>query len=239
MQPTYRPAGDTGLVVEFEERIDPAILERVRALDNRIAEAGIPGVVETVPTYRSILVLLDPLRTRPDEVEAAVRALDSGTMQAAHAGHRVWRIPVAYGGAFGADFDEVAERTGLSGEALRDLHSGAEYTVYMIGFAPGFAYLGGLPDRLHLSRRASPRTKVPAGAVAIGGQQAAVFSVEMPSGWHLLGRTPVRAFAPERADPFLFRQGDRIRFAPIEAETFHALADREARGEAVADLLAP
>jgi 5-oxoprolinase (ATP-hydrolysing) subunit B len=236
LPPRFRSAGDSGLVVAFEERIGPDVLARVVALDAAVRTCDVAGIVETVPTYRALLILLDPLVTDAPTVEAAVRRLmaDLPAAPTNLPNGRLWHVPVCYGGPNGADFDAVAARVGLSAEGLRDLHAGAEYTVYMIGFAPGFAYLGGLPDRLHLSRRDDPRLKVPAGSVAIGGQQAAVFSVEMPSGWHLLGRTPERAFAPDRRDPFLFAQGDRIRFAPIDDATFDALAARAASGEIVA-----
>lgn len=234
-RPTVGPAGDGAVVVAFEERIAPEILARVAALDAAVRAAGLPGVAETVPTYRSLLILLDPLVTDPDTVAAAVEGLLDGTgaAPAMPAGRR-WRVPVLYGGPHGADLEDVAARAGTTASAAASLHAGAEYLVYMIGFAPGFAYLGGLPPALHLSRRDDPRPRVPAGSVAIGGQQSAVFSVEMPSGWHLIGRTPERAFAPERAEPFLFAQGDRIRFEPIDTPTFDALAARAATGEIVA-----
>lgn len=234
--PRIRPAGDAALVVAFEERIAPDVLARVAALDGAVRDAAIPGVTETVPTYRSLLLLLDPLVTDPDTVAAAVEALLGGerTRTPAMPSGRRWRVPVRYGGAHGVDLDAVAARIGLDADAVRTLHAGAEYLVYMIGFAPGFAYLGGLPEALHLSRRDDPRARVPAGSVAIGGQQSAIFSVGMPSGWHLLGRTPERAFAPERGDPVLFAQGDRIRFEPIDDATFEALSARAATGEVVA-----
>lgn len=234
--PRIRDAGDGAVVVEFEERIDPAVLARVAALDTAVRAAAIPGVTETVPTYRSLLILLDPLLGDPRTVADAVRNLlgraTAGPTPVADG--RRWRVPVRYGGAHGVDLEAVADRTGLTADEVRSLHAGADYLVYMIGFAPGFAYLGGLPDRLHLSRRDDPRPKVPAGTVAIGGQQAAIFSVEMPSGWHLIGRTPERAFAPERTTPFLFAQGDRIRFEPVDDATYDALALRAAAGEVVA-----
>lgn len=236
LSPTIRPAGDGAVVVAFEERIAPEVLARVAALDRAVLAAAIPGVRETVPTYRSLLVLLDPLVTDGDTVAAAIEGLlhAAGTDAPTMPPGRLWRVPVCYGGAHGVDLDAVGARTGLGADAVRALHAGADYLVYMIGFAPGFAYLGGLPDALHLSRRDDPRPRVPAGSIAIGGRQSAIFSVAMPSGWHLLGRTPERAFAPERPDPFLFAQGDRIRFEPIDAATYEALAARTASGEVVA-----
>src|SRR3546814_3176463 len=121
----------------------------------------------------------------------------------------LWRIPVAYGGAYGMDLEHIAERHGLTPERVVDLHGAAEYRVYMIGFAPGFSYLGGLDERLHTPRRTEPRLRTPAGSVSIGGMPAAVSSVEVPSGWHMPGRTPVRTFDLRRDQPSLFAVGDR------------------------------
>jgi KipI family sensor histidine kinase inhibitor len=235
VQPRIRPAGDGGLAVEFEERIDPAVLARVVALDRAIAAAAPRGVTETVPAYRTLLVLFDPLVADPDETARAVAGIARGLPDApALPPGRRWTLPVAYGGAHGEDLAAAAAALGLAEEEVVRLHAGAEYLVFMIGFSPGYAYLGPLDPRLHLPRRPEPRARVPAGSVAVGGQQTAVFSMAMPSGWSMLGRTPVRTFAPGRAEPFLFAQGDRVRFEPVGAAEFDALAARADAGEIVA-----
>jgi KipI family sensor histidine kinase inhibitor len=148
---------------------------------------------------------------------------------------RRWTLPVAYGGAHGLDLEDVARAHGLTTDEVIALHSGAEYRVYMIGFSPGLAYLGGLPEPLHTPRRTSPRLRVPASSVSIGGIQAAVFSVEIPSGWHLLGRTPERMFDLRRTQPFLLGAGDRVRFRPISPAEYERLAALAERGEIVAE----
>jgi KipI family sensor histidine kinase inhibitor len=220
-------AGDTALTVEFGDAIDPAINARVLALDRALEGAALPGMVERVPTYRSLQIHYDPDLLPTRDLVAAVERLASGLASDAPAGRR-WTVPVAYGGDLGIDLDAVAERTGLSAEQVVARHLAGDYRVYMIGFQPGFTYLGGLDDRLHLPRRDSPRLKTPAGTISIGGIQAAVASIEAPSGWHLLGRTPVRAFDPARAAPFLFATGDRIRFERIDPAGFASLSRRVA-----------
>lgn len=231
--PRFLPAGDGAVVVEFGSTVDEALSDRVMALDARIAEAGIAGVVETVPTYRSLLVTYDPLQIRARQLIPRLADLAMDAREAAVVG-RQWVIPVCYGGDHGEDLEWVAKVHGMTPDDVIALYAGAIYRVYMIGFTPGFAYLGGLPQILHTPRRETPRTLVPAGSVAIGGQQAAVFSVAAPSGWHMLGRTPVRTFDLRRDDPFLIAPGDRIRFSPVAAAEFDALAARAEAGDTVA-----
>lgn len=220
-------AGDTALTIELGNTIDPAINARVIALDRALAEAALPGIVETVPTYRSLQVHYDPDVLAADVLMAAATRLAASLSDELQPSRR-WTVPVAYGGEHGIDLEAVAARVGLTADRVVDLHLAGDYRVYMIGFQPGFAYLGGLDSRLHLPRRETPRLKTPAGTISIGGIQAAVASIEAPSGWHLLGRTPVRAFDATRSDPFLFRAGDRIRFQRIADTEFAALALRVA-----------
>jgi KipI family sensor histidine kinase inhibitor len=232
--PRFLPAGDGGLVVELGNAIEERINGRVVALDRRIAAARIDGVLETVPTYRSVLVLYDPLRIRARQLAARVSELIAHDETAA-AEPRRWVFPVAYGGEYGVDLDFVARTHDLTTEEVVRLHSQAEYRVYMIGFAPGFCYLGGLPPVLATPRRADPRPRTPAGSVSLGGIQAAIHSIEAPSGWHMLGRTAARLFDLRREPPFLLNVGDRVRFravAPRELERLDALAEK---GEIVAE----
>src|SRR5712692_4553093 len=208
-------AGDCGIVVEFGSVVDERINRVVVALDARIGDAAIPGVVETIPTYRSLLVLFDPLVVGRRELAAKLARLTAGLRPEDEKIARRWWIPVGYGNRLGEDLDHVAALHGLAADEVVRLHSAAEYRVYMIGFAPGFAYLGGLPEPLHTPRRPDPRPRTPAGSVSIGGVQAAVSSVEIPSGWHMLGQTPLQTFDLRRADPFLLKPGDRVRFRPV------------------------
>lgn len=232
--PRFLPAGDGGLVVELGNSIDEAINTRVVALDRRVNEAAIDGVLETVPTYRSLLVLYDPLSIRARALCGRIAELIAHEDSAPVAPRR-WSVPAAYGGEFGMDLDFVARTHGLSTEEVVRLHSGAEYRVYMIGFAPGFCYLGGLPPALATPRRTDPRPRTPAGSVSLGGIQAAIHSIEAPSGWHMLGRTPVRLFALGRQPPFLLQVGDLVRFAPIQPRELARLSALAGRGEIVAE----
>lgn len=234
--PRFLPAGDLAVVVEFGDAIDPAINAAVIALDAAIAANPPAGVIETVPTYRSLLVQYEPRDISFEDLVATLRDLLRASARRRRPSSRCWTVPVAYGGAFGEDLDEVARRCGMEPERVIEAHLAAEYQVYMIGFAPGFAYLGGLPQALHLPRRENPRPRIPEGSVIIGAQQAAIAATAIPSGWHLLGRTPARGFDLGRHDPFLFRPGDRIRFRRIDAAEFASLTLHARESQPVAVL---
>lgn len=224
---------DTALTVELGDDIDRDVNAAVLALERRVLSARLPGVVETVPTYRSLTLHIDPAVADPGELGPAVLRLATGEPPLPPP-CRGWRVPVVYGGAHGIDLDAVAGRHGMSPAEVVARHCASEYRVFMVGFLPGYAYLGGLDPRLALSRRPSPRPSTPAGTISIGGRQALVASVAAPSGWHLLGRTPVRSFMPGRDPVFLFEPGDAIRFEPIPASEWDDLDRAAAAGETVA-----
>jgi KipI family sensor histidine kinase inhibitor len=234
--PRVLDAGEAALVVEFADRIDPAANARVMALDAAVTALALPGVVECVPTYRSLMVHLDPLSADADALRTTLLRLAEAAEPVARPARR-WRVPVVYGGAFGMDLDDLAARHGLDPAALVAAHAAADYTVAMIGFMPGFAYLAGLDPALATPRRAEPRPRIPAGSVSIGGAQGAIGSLEAPSGWHLLGRTPMRVFMSERDPVFLFAPGDLIRFAPVPEADWPALDAAATAGEPVAEPL--
>lgn len=237
--PRLLDAGDCGLVVEFGDTIDEAINARVLRLDAAFAQARLDGVRETVPTYRSLLILFDPQRLRRRTLHQAVLSmLPHLDADGPASSTRHWHIPVLYGGASGEDLETVAALHGLTTDEVARLHAGADYRVYMIGFMPGFAYLGGLPEAIHTSRRTTPRQKTPPRSISIGGKQAAVSPpIEVPSGWHLLGRTPVRVYDPRRAEqPFLLKSGDRVRFERIGQREYDRLCRAAEAGEIVAEL---
>lgn len=227
---TLLPAGDAALVAELGDAIDPDLNDAVQALDAALAAAAPAGLVETVPTYRSLLVHYDPCLTDAETLGALLRDLARGLDQAARAAGRRWFLPVCFGGDLGEDLGFVAERTGRTVDEVAALHCAADYRVYMLGFSPGFAYLGGLPAELHLPRRENPRLSTPAGSIMQGGAQAAVSPMVMPSGWHLLGQTPVRTFDLRRDRPFLLAPGDRLRFQAIDRDLFAALSARAEAG---------
>lgn len=236
--PRLLPQGDTAFTIEFGETIDADLNASVLALDARVGQAGLTGIVETVPTYRSLTVHIDPIAAHPAELGRALLALAKATLKPVKPG-RTWRIPVVYGGEFGIDLENVAAHHGLEPDEVIARHSAPEYRVAMLGFLPGYAYLSGLDPSLALSRRPSPRPTTPSGTISIGGAQALVASIAAPSGWHLLGRTPVRSFVPGRDPVFLFEPGDSVRFVPIEARRWAALERAAEAGERVAELIEP
>jgi 5-oxoprolinase (ATP-hydrolysing) subunit B len=236
--PRLIPAGDTALVVELGDEVSLAVNARVRALDRLVAASSIPGVVETLPTNRSLLVLYEPLAIDHRELCRAMAALlEQVPPEPREAGGRCWTLPVAYGGAYGIDLARVAARLRLAEEELIERHAVREYRVFMIGFQPGFSYLGELDAALAVSRLDEPRGEVPAGTVSIAGVQTVINSVAAPSGWNLIGRTPVRLFELRRSAPFLLAPGDRVRFRPVPHDTWAALDARAAAGDTVAELL--
>jgi KipI family sensor histidine kinase inhibitor len=225
----FLAAGDTALVVEFGDQVDRVISDRVIGLADAVGAQAIPGVVELVPTFRSLMVHYDPLRISYADLEAAIAPLLDGIGAVRHHGRR-FTLPVAYGGAFGPDLEEVAERTGMSSEDVIRLHTSVAYHVYAIGFLPGYSYMGDGPAELSLPRRESPRLRVPMGSVSIAFRQVGIYSLESPGGWNLLGRTPVRLFDTRRQTPVLFAPGDEVRLEPISPDRFHQLAVEAAAG---------
>jgi KipI family sensor histidine kinase inhibitor len=217
-------AGEAALLVELGDTIDPDLNEAVHRLDAAINRAAPDGLIETVPTYRSILVSFDPTRTTAAALSSEISALGARGGEAVAVKRRRWFVPVCFGGEYGEDLAAVAERAGLSPDAVVDLHCAADYRVYMLGFSPGFAYLGGLPEALHQPRRENPRSVTPAGSFMQGGSQAALSPVAMPSGWHLIGRTPLRLFDPGRSQPFLLAPGDRVRMIAINGKDYGHMA---------------
>lgn len=228
--PRYLAVGDCALSVEFGDGVDPATNARVLALDAVLGGDLPEGVIELVPTYRALMIHFDPLVTSLAVLRDKVERMLATTISDAGPG-RLWRVPVGYGGELGIDLADLAKRHGMTEDEVVSIHSSATYRVYMIGFAPGFSYLGGLPEELHTPRRTEPRLVTPAGTVSIGGAQSAVTSVAVPSGWHLIGQTPLRTFDPKRIPVFLFDPGDRVCFEPISHADFMTLSDRIARGE--------
>lgn len=217
------PIADHALYVDFGEVIDAAVNQRVTALAQRVAAADIAGVTSLIPTYRGLTVGYDCTCIRQAALRVQLEHLLAQPDTAA-ARVRCWELPVSYGGAHGIDLEWLAGQHQLDPHELISRHSAVSYRVYMIGFMPGFAYLGGLDQRLHTLRRETPRLQTPPGSVSIGGMQTAVSSVAAPSGWHLVGRTPARSFVPSREQPFLFQAGDEIRFMPIGTDEFDSLA---------------
>jgi inhibitor of KinA len=216
-------AGDSAVTVEFEERIDPAVNARAVALADALRGAELAGVRDVVPTFRSVTIFFDPLRTDYDVLLARLERHASVDAPAIAEDSDPIRIPVCYGGDFGPDLGHVAAFGQVDeAEAVR-LHTATTYRVFMLGFVPGFAYMGLVDARIAALRHATPRMRVPRGSVGIAGLQTAIYPMDTPGGWQLVGRTPVRAFDPRRADPFLIRAGDAVRFYAIDRTEFDRL----------------
>jgi KipI family sensor histidine kinase inhibitor len=228
--PRFLPAGETALVIEFGTTIDPLLNDRVRALDRALTARPIEGIVETVPTYRSLMIHFDPRLLSTAALIERIGRLDPEPDEEAPARH--WLIPICYEAPHAEDLGEVAAALGLSPERVAALHAGATYRVYMYGFAPGYVFLGGLPAELAISRRPVPRPPVAPGAVLIAGGQALIASIAMPTGWYDIGRTPAALFDPQRRPAFLIEIGDMVTFEPIDAASFAAL--QQAAGQPVA-----
>jgi inhibitor of KinA len=222
MMVRFLSAGDRALVVEFGNRIERALSDDVLRLDASLRSSGLPGVVETVPTFRSLMVHYDPVATTRADLEHAITSL-LDRLPDLRATATLWRVPVCYEGSFAPDLGEVANRTGLAPSEVVALHSGIPYHVYMLGFLPGFPYMGDLPHELALSRRADPRLRVPAGSVSIATTLTAIYPYESPGGWHLIGVTPIRLFDPARSRPALLAPGDRVLFEPVDMSTFSSI----------------
>jgi len=222
--PRVLAAGDAALTVEFGDTIDPVIHDRVLAFAQSVDGLSLDGLIETVPTYRSATVYFDPVILNANPLAERLKALAEALQPATSRPPRTVQIPVLYGGEFGPDLPGVASFAKLSADQTIALHASVEYRVYMLGFSPGFPYLGRVPDPLAMPRLATPRAKVPAGSVGIAGSQTGIYPLESPGGWRLIGRMPLRLYDQTRPNPFLLEPGDRVRFVIIDRTEFDRLA---------------
>lgn len=248
-QPRFLPAGDRGIVVEFGDEISEEVNAAVRRFVAAAREAALTGVEEVVPTYRSAAVYFDPLRVGRDQLVAELRSCLRGAARVPLPAGRTVVVPTVYGGEWGPDLEDVARHAGITPAEVVEIHSSASYPVYMLGFMPGFPYLGGLSPRIACPRLANPRQKIPAGSVGIAGNQTGIYPQDSPGGWRIIGRTPLRLYDPWRDPPSLCMAGDRLRFRPIdqreyeairaavEAGTYQPEVEMPAAGRAVSSLL--
>lgn len=228
-------AGDAAFTVEFGDRVDPALLGAVNALDAAVAReqaAGrLPGLIETMPTFRSLTLFFDPLLTSRAALLQVLEPLFGGDATVPALAGRLWRLPACYDEQAGPDLAAVARIIGSTVEEVVALHSGAEVLVYMLGFLPGFPFMGDLPQRLRVPRLTEPRLRVPGGSVAIADGLTAIYPWESPGGWHLLARCPVPLFDAHRDSPSLLAPGDRVRFQPVPMAEFRRLEAALKAGE--------
>ena len=226
-----RPAGDASLLIEFGQEISPEINAKITATVQLMKEQHIEGVVDIIPAFCSLLINYDPRVLSYDELSKRMKRLLNIEIKAGETGRRVFEIPVCYGGQYGPDLANIAEHAGLTEEEVIEIHSSRDYLIYMLGFLPGFCYLGGLDERIHTPRLANPRLKINAGSVGIGGSQTGIYPLDSPGGWQLMGMTPVKTYDPDREVPILLSAGDFIRFIPVDEEEYLRIKELVERDE--------
>lgn len=222
--------GDTSVSVEFGNEISEEINKKIRAFNIALAKYPIPGIVETVPTYRSLMIHYDPRVVLYEDMVRQLKTLMSKVAHVQIPPSDVIEIPVLYGGEAGPDLGTVAEHCRLFEYEVIQIHTSVDYLIHMLGFTPGFPYLGGMDERIAAPRLKQPRVKIPAGSVGIAGIQTGIYPVDSPGGWQLIGRTPLRLYAPNRAEPVLCKAGEYIRFRSITQAEFDIIAAQEAAG---------
>ena len=222
-RPKFLDAGDAATVVELGDEICPEVNRRVHDLARAIEDRHVFGIVDLVPTYRSLLINYDPMRTTIVELERAIAAIDAGLVDLNRPPAKIVEIPTAYGGEFGPDLAFVAEHAQLPVDEVIRIHSDADYLVYMMGFTAGFPYLGGMSLRIAAPRLKTPRTKIPAGSVGIAQQQTGIYPADSPGGWQIIGRSPVRIFDPAWDPPVAVEAGHFIRFVPVSEDAYRSI----------------
>jgi KipI family sensor histidine kinase inhibitor len=230
LKPDFFDCAESALLVDFGRDYRKDLTLSILRMSELIEASMLPGFKECMPALSSLTVLYDPLELSKQRLIQEVERLCEASDDAAPRAARSWRIPVAYGGEFGPDLEEIARTAGLSEEETVAHHAGQTYDVYMLGFLPGFAYLGDLPEKLRLPRRATPRTRVPAGSVAIAAEMTAIYPFESPGGWRLIGRTPFPAWDMAREEQPRLRPGDSVRFYAASAAEVEAFALAIAKG---------
>ena len=223
LNPKFFPSGDSGLLINLDEEIDPSISREIYLLADSILREKIGGVSDIVPGYCSLLILYDPLRNDYRNLVSRVKRLMMNLGESGSSATRRVEIPTCYGGDYGPDLLDVAALHGLSGDEVIRIHSSIDYFVYFIGFCPGFPYMGKVPSSIATPRLAKPRVRVPAGSVGIAGNQTGIYPIETPGGWRLIGRTPLKLFDPNLHPPNLLWPGDTVRFVPISPFEFQTI----------------
>ena len=226
------PFGSTALLVNFEQKIDPLINAQVLALQKVLEESSPPGLSHCIPAYCSLTIVYDPAHQSFEKLKERVLQLSKTLpVESFSSGRRQLNIPVCYEEDYALDLEEVSQQTGLSISEIIHHHSSIPFQVYMLGFLPGFAYLGKLPEMLSCTRKASPRLRVPARSVGLAGLQTGIYPSEGPGGWQIIGQTPVNVFSEQEAQPFLFQAGDQVYFHPISTSVFHDIRTAVEAGE--------
>lgn len=222
---TYKiiPVGDMGVSIQFEQVISESVNDRVIELSARVREELKAGIIGMVPSYCSLLIYYEPNEIAYQEILTTLKKLLNEKTAAGTSQAKVIHIPVCYDASFGPDLNFVASKNNLSESEVIKIHSNSYYRIYMLGFTPGFPYLGGMDKKIATPRLAAPRTKIPAGSVGIAGEQTGIYPLESPGGWRLIGRTPVKLYNPDSMSPFLLRAGDYIKFEPIDQSVYETI----------------
>lgn len=219
------------MTVEFGRTVDPKINDQVHALAAKLRKENVPGIRELVPAFRSLTIYYDPLKTSFQAVRQNILSYGDISQEGGTVKKRIWKIPCCYGARFGCDLADMEAYTGLDRDEIIAIHSSVDYRIYMMGFLPGFVYLGGLDKRIEMPRLKTPRVKILPGAVGIGGRQTGVYPVASPGGWRLLGGTPVEFYDPGRKEPVLCKAGEYIRFVPITINDYYDIRRMVSKGE--------
>lgn len=225
-------SSDRSVCVEFGNEISEELNQQVNAYAQAVTEAAIPGIVELVPTYRSLCVHYEPELIDYSHLYSRLKRLLGQLTHVTQAPQEEIHIPVLYGGDFGPDLPHVAALHGLAEEEVIRLHCAPSYLIYMMGFLPGFCYLGGLDERIATPRLQTPRSSIPAGSVGIAGSQTGIYPLDSPGGWQLIGRTPLKLYDPHRSQPILLRSGMRLKYDPIDRQEFDRIWALEHPAEA-------
>ncbi|WLR54188.1 5-oxoprolinase subunit PxpB [Mesobacillus subterraneus] len=220
MEYAISPLGDLAVVLSFGNEINEKTNGRIQLFVSKLEKEKIKGIVEWVPAYTSLTIYYQPDVIAYDDLKAELERVNLSPVKSKTDRPLVYEIPVCYGGEWGQDLAYVADYHGLDEQEVINLHANREYLIYMMGFMPGFPYLGGLPETLAVPRLDQPRQNVMPGAVGIGGNQTGIYPADVPSGWRIIGTTPVTLFSPEKEEPFFFSSGHYIKFVPISEEQF-------------------
>ena len=224
-------AGDSSILIEFGREINEEINRKITTTVQLIHAQQIEGVVDMIPAFCTLLINYDPRIVSFEKMRKRIQELVKMEVKAGTGRKKVFEIPVCYGGEYGPDIDNIASHAGLTKEEVIQIHSSRDYLIYMLGFLPGFCYLGGLDERIHTPRLANPRMKINAGSVGIGGSQTGIYPLDSPGGWQLMGMTPVKTYDPDRETPILVEAGDYIRFIPIDEQEYRRLKELVERKE--------
>lgn len=227
----YLTAGDRALVIEFGDSIEEQINAKIRSLTLAMEKEGIIGIIETIPTYRSLMIIYEPMIIELDELIDKVKSIETKMDEMKLPDAKVIEIPTLYGGEYGPDLEFVAEHNKISIDEVIKIHTSMDYLIYMIGFTPGFPYLGGMDDKIAAPRLQTPRNKIPVGSVGIAGSQTGIYPIESPGGWQLIGRTPVKLYDAYRKHPVLLNAGDYIKFVQIDEEEYKNIKALEREGK--------